>query len=218
MYLSSVASDGRYEHSKTRTQNATRQPRSTRLPCHDEVSKPVHIVEGNLPANVTMPAEVAATPSPCHPKAKQTKTTHGLLLECYKANMEQLPRNAETSKCDIGVGWSLRGIRGFAVGLGRGVLHDVCALLLELVPHAQHPQLPQRQEDQYAQAPGPEDDQEAREELRAQLVAAVEDTIAAHALVWVAEETQRHDAPNAASAVHRERIDHIIHLKPLKQH
>eukprot|EP00443_Scrippsiella_acuminata_P080925 CAMPEP_0115404636 /NCGR_PEP_ID=MMETSP0271-20121206/17517_1 /TAXON_ID=71861 /ORGANISM="Scrippsiella trochoidea, Strain CCMP3099" /LENGTH=41 /DNA_ID= /DNA_START= /DNA_END= /DNA_ORIENTATION= len=41
--------------------------------------------------------------------------------------MAQLSTNAETSNSDIA---GSRGIRGFAVGLGRGVLHDVCALLL----------------------------------------------------------------------------------------
>mmetsp|Transcript_30655 Transcript_30655/g.69831 ORF Transcript_30655/g.69831 Transcript_30655/m.69831 type:complete len:433 (-) Transcript_30655:170-1468(-) len=108
------------------------------------------------------------------------------------------------------------------VGLAGRVLHDVRALLLELVAEAQDVEELHGHKQDEAQAPGPQDDEDERHELDGELVPAVapavEDAVAAEALLGVAEEAEGHDAPDAASAVHGEGVHDVVHLELLEEH
>eukprot|EP00443_Scrippsiella_acuminata_P114026 CAMPEP_0115613844 /NCGR_PEP_ID=MMETSP0272-20121206/21799_1 /TAXON_ID=71861 /ORGANISM="Scrippsiella trochoidea, Strain CCMP3099" /LENGTH=408 /DNA_ID=CAMNT_0003049703 /DNA_START=86 /DNA_END=1311 /DNA_ORIENTATION=- len=90
--------------------------------------------------------------------------------------------------------------------------------VLELIPHTQHPQQAQWQKDHHAEARGPNRDEEACEELRAELIAAVECPVPTHSLVWVSEEAQCQDAPEAAYPVNWEGVHHIVNPELLQQH
>eukprot|EP00429_Kryptoperidinium_foliaceum_P102101 CAMPEP_0176257342 /NCGR_PEP_ID=MMETSP0121_2-20121125/38000_1 /TAXON_ID=160619 /ORGANISM="Kryptoperidinium foliaceum, Strain CCMP 1326" /LENGTH=89 /DNA_ID=CAMNT_0017597183 /DNA_START=99 /DNA_END=364 /DNA_ORIENTATION=+ len=71
---------------------------------------------------------------------------------------------------------------GSVVGHDRGVLHEVRALVLKVVAHAQEADQPQRKQDEEAPRCGPQHDDERADDLHAELVAAEEGPVAADAL------------------------------------
>merc|ERR1719428_2436404 len=100
-----------------------------------------------------------------------------------------------------------------AVGLRRGVFHDVRTLVLEFVAQAEALCELERQEDRGAQPANPEDDDEPAQNLDPELVAAVEQTVAADAPVLFAEEPDGEDTPEATGPVHREGVDDVVDLE-----
>merc|ERR1711988_643513 len=104
------------------------------------------------------------------------------------------------------------------VGLARGVFEHIRALVLEGVAEAEELRLAQREENEAAQDAHPQEDHDNTHKLSAKLITTVQNSVPAEAFLRVAEEAQRQGAPDSATAVHRERINHIIDLQPLQQH
>merc|ERR550537_101039 len=95
----------------------------------------------------------------------------------------------------------IRSLFGF-ISLGRGKLHRVSAFVLVCVTEAKQVRDPQRQEDQGAHNPRPRDNDDHRQELDADLVAAINQPVAAHSVIWVTKEAESEHAPKTACSVH----------------
>mmetsp|Transcript_123331 Transcript_123331/g.349438 ORF Transcript_123331/g.349438 Transcript_123331/m.349438 type:complete len:398 (-) Transcript_123331:498-1691(-) len=104
------------------------------------------------------------------------------------------------------------------VGLRWGVLLRVGARILNLVADTEHLQRLQGEEGHDAEEAHPQGDQDDGDDLGPELVAAVEDAVAAVALLLVPEEADREDPPEAAGAVHGEGVHDVVDPKLLEEH
>eukprot|EP00418_Pyrodinium_bahamense_P097377 CAMPEP_0179038314 /NCGR_PEP_ID=MMETSP0796-20121207/14570_1 /TAXON_ID=73915 /ORGANISM="Pyrodinium bahamense, Strain pbaha01" /LENGTH=228 /DNA_ID=CAMNT_0020734629 /DNA_START=90 /DNA_END=775 /DNA_ORIENTATION=- len=104
----------------------------------------------------------------------------------------------------------------WGICLAWGVLHNIHALVLELVAQAEQAAKLERQQGQNAQAGSPEGDDGDTQQLHPDLVAAVEGAIPSENRV--PEEAESYDAPEARGTVHCEGVDDVVHVELLHEH